>query len=82
MFLGEILVITTITSIPGVALMANILKEISKISFIGKQYVINTKVILISFIIIYVLNIIIGLLPIRNLIRKEPADILSRTDID
>ncbi len=82
MFLGEILVITTLTSIPAIMLMSAILKEISKISFIGKQFIVNKEVVIISFIIVYTLNIIIGLLPIRNLIRKEPADILARTDID
>ena len=82
MFMGEILVITTITGVPGVILMSAVLKELSKISFIGSQYVVNTFVIIVSFILIYGFNLIIGLLPVFNLLRKEPADILSRTDVD
>ena len=58
------------------------LEGLSKISFIGSQYVVNTFVIIVSFILIYGFNLIIGLLPVFNLLRKEPADILSRTDVD
>lgn len=82
MFMGEILVITTITGVPGVIIMSSILKEVSKISFIGSQYVINSKVIILSFTLIYGLNLLIGLLPVTNLLRKDAADILSRTDVD
>lgn len=82
MFMGEILVITTITGVPGVIIMSSILKEVSKISFIGSQYVINSKVIILSFALIYGLNLLIGLLPVTNLLRKDAADILSRTDVD
>lgn len=82
MFLGEILVITTITGLPGAALMISVLKEITKISFFGTKFVMDARVIIISFILIYGLNIIVGLLPIRQTIRKTPAEILSRNDVD
>ncbi len=82
MFLGEILVITTITGIPGNILMYNILKELTSISKLRRQYEINYSILLISIIIMYVLNIVIGLLPVFNLVRKEPSDILSRNDVD
>ena len=82
MFMGEILVITTIAGVPGVIIMSAVLKEISKIELIGSQYVINSIVIIISLALIYGLNLVVGLLPVFNLLRKEPADILSRTDVD
>ena len=82
MFMGEILIITTITAIPGVILMSSILNEVTKISFISSQFLINKYIIILSFIIIYALNLMVGLLPIRNIIRKEPADILARNDVD
>lgn len=82
MFLGEILVITTIAGLPGAILMISIMNEITKISFFNGFYVMNTAVILVSLILIYGLNIIIGLLPIRQTIKKTPAQILSRTDVD
>lgn len=82
MFAGEILVITTITGIPGVIIITSLLKEISKVSFLESQFIINNQVIIISFILIYGLNLIVGLLPLINLLRKEPADILARNDIN
>ena len=82
MFLGEILVITTIAGIPGYILMACIINELTKISIISDRFVLNTFVLVLCFIIIYALNIVVGLLPIRNVIRKTPHEILSRTDVD
>lgn len=82
MFLGEILVITTLASVPGYILMGMILSEISKIEYIGSMFLIDTKVMTISLIIIYVLNILMGLLPVTLVIRKTPAQILSRNDVD
>ena len=82
MFAGEILVITTVTSIPGVLLMGAILKEITKISLLSGMFILNLNVILISIIIIYTFNLIVGLIPIWNVIRKTPAYILSRNDVD
>ena len=82
MFLGEILVITTLAGVPGFILMSAILNEISKIKYLSGLYIINPQVLIISIILIYGLNIIIGLLPIRSTIRKTPAAILSRNDVD
>ncbi len=82
MFTGEILVITTLTGIPGLLVMSSFLKELAKVEFFEGQYIINNKVVFISFILIYGLNIIVGLLPLYNLLRKEPADILARNDIN
>lgn len=82
MFLGEILIITTIAGVPGLILMSSILKEITKISIFGNLYMINTAVIIISLIFIYGLNIIVGLFPIRQTIKKTPSEILSRNDVD
>lgn len=82
MFLGEILVITTLAGLPGAVLMMLIMKEITKISFFTGFYVINTEVVLTSLILVYGLNILIGLLPIRHTISKTPASILSRNDVD
>lgn len=82
MFLGEIIVITTIASLPGYALMGAILNEISKIKYIENLFLIDARVMVLSIILIYGLNIIMGLLPIRNVIRKTPAEILSRNDVD
>lgn len=81
-FAGEILVITTITGIPGVLLMTSILKEITKVSLLSGMFMLNIKIVLISIILIYAFNLIVGLIPIWNVIRKTPAYILSRNDVD
>ncbi len=82
MFLGEILVITTIAGLPGAVLMSSILREVTKIPMLGSSYIINVGVIGVGICLIYILNIFIGLLPIRSTIKKTPAEILSRTDVD
>lgn len=82
MFLGEILIITTIAGVPGATLMMLILKEITKVSFFTSKFIMDIRVILISFALIYGLNMLVGLLPVRHTIRKTPAEILSRNDVD
>jgi ABC-type antimicrobial peptide transport system permease subunit len=83
MFLGEILVITTILGVPGYILISLLLNEFIKASsFFASLYVINAPVLITSIVLIYGFNILIGLLPIRNTIKKSPAEILARTDID
>ncbi len=82
MFMGEILIITTIAGMPGAILMIMMLKEITKVSFFTSMYVMDVRVICISIIIIYILNLVVGLLPIRSTIKKTPSEILSRNDVD
>ncbi len=82
MFVGEIFAITTIAGLPGIILMAYFLRVASKIKYLSNYILINYGVVLLAIIIIYVFNIIIGLLPVINTIRKRPAEILARYDLD
>ena len=82
MFLGEIIAITTVTAIPGLLIMANIINGLQMIPYYQDQFILNFGVICISVLIIVVFNIIVGLLPVFNVIRKTPAQILSRNDVD
>ena len=82
MFMGEILAITTITGIPAVMFVSYALKNLMTINFFEMNYVVNLSTILISIIILYIFNIIVGLIPVFNIIRQTPAAILSRKDID
>ncbi len=82
MFMGEILIITTLAGMPGAILMMMMLKEITKVSFFTSMFVMDARVICISIIIIYILNVIVGLLPIRSTIKNTPSEILSRNDVD
>ena len=82
MFTGEIIAITTLASLPGLLSMAYILHVLSRIKQLQSYILINSEVLLISIILVYTFNIIVGLLPVMNTIRKRPATILSRTDLD
>ncbi len=82
MFMGEILVITTVASVPGLIIMNSFLKQISSVSLIGKQFIINKEIFIISVIVVYVLNLVVGLLPLFNVMRNTPHKILSRNDVD
>lgn len=82
MFMGEIIALTTLTTLPGMAVMAYILNGISKIPIIGGQYLMNPAVFLFSLALIFVFNMLAGLLPAAGTMRKTPAEILSRNDVN
>lgn len=82
MFLGEIISITTIASLPGIALMTYILSQVSKIPYVDRMFIINFKTVGISILTVYIFNIIVGLLPLYKVLRKTPAAILARHDVE
>ena len=82
MFFGEIFAITTIASIPGILFMVYILDVLSDIKYLSNLFVINLFGVVITIIFIYLFNLFIGLFPVFNTIRKTPAEILSRHDLD
>ena len=82
MFMGEIISITTIASMPGIIIMAYILSQVSKIPYAGRMFIINFSTVGISILLVYAFNIIVGLLPLFKVLRKTPARILSRHDVE
>ena len=82
MFSSESFAITTLSSVPGVLLMSYIIYMIKDIPYIGNSYMMNYGVILICIIFLYLFNIIIGLIPVFNTVRKTPASILSSHEVD
>ena len=82
MFFGEIFAITTIASVPGILFMAYVLNVLSSVKYLKSMYVINVFGVVITIIFIYLFNLVIGLLPVFNTIRKTPASILARHDLD
>lgn len=82
MFVGETIAITTCISMPGIAFMAYILKCLTQISYVSKMFVLNFNVIAASVVLMYVFNILVGLLPLFKVLRKTPAQILSRHDLE
>lgn len=81
MFMGEIIAITTMASVPGILLMSYILKKLSTIKYLERLFLIDIKTLIFSIIFIYLFNLIIGLIPVFKVVRKTPAQILSRHDI-
>ncbi len=82
MFAGEILAITMTASLFGILVMSYILYCLSSVSYIGNMYIVNIFTILISIALVIIFNLIVGLLPVYNTIRKTPASILARYDVD
>lgn len=81
MFLGEILAISLTASLGGIILMTYILYNITKIKYLTDFCILNPLTVGISTIICFAFNIIVGLIPVANTMRKRPAEILSRKDI-
>ncbi len=82
MFLGEILAITLTISMLGYIFMTYILVGLVKLPLLKDKYLLSPTTFILSLLIIFGFNIIFGLLPVFRTIRKNPANILSRTDID
>ena len=81
MFVGEIIAITTLASVPGILLMSYILKVVSTIKYFKDLLVVDFLTVVFSIVFIYLFNLLVGLLPVHRVVRKTPAQILSRHDI-
>ena len=82
MFLGEILSISIFISLPGILIMSFIVNKLAATSFFLDKLVMNSLVIIISIVIVFVFNILIGLLPVHHTLRKRPAQILTENSVD
>ncbi len=82
MFTGEIIAITTIAGVPGLILMAYFLSILSNIKYLSSYIMITPFLVILAIIFVYLFNLLIGLIPIYNTIRKRPAEILARYDVD
>ncbi len=82
MFVGEIMAISTLACVPGCLFMAYCLNAFADVSYIASNYVVNYFTVTLSIIIIYLFNIISGLLPIIFVVSETPAKILARKDLD
>ena len=82
MFIGEILVITFITAVPGISVMYFALARLVNLTYyFDSVYMLTPLVAAITFGIILVFNLLAGLIPVFTTMRKTPAQILARTDI-
>ena len=82
MFSGEIIAITTLTSLTGILICAYIMKVLTTVPYMQRVIMVNVPTVLASIIICYTFNLIVGLIPVFATLRKTPAAILARTDLD
>jgi ABC-type lipoprotein export system ATPase subunit len=81
MFLTEILLITMLTSVIGYAVATYFLYRFQLLveDFTDVIYISPISIVG-GLVIIFLVNIIAGLIPVTNLLRKTPAEILSKYD--
>ncbi len=82
MFISESFAISSIASLPGVLFMSYCLYVLSDIDYISSNYMMNIYVLVLCILINYIFNILVGLIPVFNTIRKTPAEILARHDLE
>ena len=82
MFFGEIFAITTVSAIPGVLFISYVLNTLSAISYFKENYMVNSLTIILTIILLYIFNLIVGLIPVMRVVSQKPAAILARKDID
>lgn len=82
MFLGEIIALTTLTALPGMGVMAYIISGLIKVPYIGDSYLMNPLIFAVALGTVFLFNILAGLLPVWNTMRKTPAEILARNDVN
>lgn len=82
MFAGEIVAITVLASLPGWVLMNYIVFKLQGVKYLSGMFVSNPQTVLVSLLIIFVFNLVFGLLPVFRTLIKRPAAILARTDVN
>ncbi len=82
MFFGEIFAITTVACVPGVLFTSYALGSLQTVSYFEENYLVNPFTVILSIILIYLFNLLVGLLPVMMVVKDTPAKILSRKDID
>ena len=81
MFTGEIIAISTIGSMTGVLFTSYIIYQLTTVSYYANKFLVNGYTIITVIILVYLFNLLVGLLPCTLTLRKTPAEIMSRNDI-
>ena len=71
MFRGEIIAITTIACLSGIALMVYIIYVLREIDYFKKIFMLNPVVIGSAIVLCYIFNLFVGLIPVFNTLRKH-----------
>ncbi len=81
LFAIETILITTYTSLVGVTLTAIITKFIGSVPSLGMSVIFPWYAFVLTLVFIYTINILIGITPIRKLLKLPPAQLASKYDI-
>lgn len=81
MFTGEVIAISTIGSMTGVFFTSYIIYQLTTVNYYANKFLVNGYTVLTVIILVYLFNLIVGLLPCALTLRKTPAEIMSRSDI-
>lgn len=82
MFVGEAVAITTLTSLPAMIFMYYAESFLAEKANISSLFYMPITVLILTILAVYVFNILIALIPVWNTMRKRPAAILARYDVD
>lgn len=82
MFSGEIIAITICASIPGWLMMNYLVYKLQGISYLENMFVVSPETVVGSLILIFVFNLLFGLIPVFRTLIRRPAEILARTDVN
>ncbi|MGD9910386.1 MAG: ATP-binding cassette domain-containing protein [Candidatus Izemoplasmatales bacterium] len=81
-FFSEILAMTTVGSLTGYLFMTYIVNQVqAQLSGLASIFYFPLSLFLIGLVVIYLVNIVFGMIPIITLLRKTPAEITAKFDI-
>jgi len=81
-FMGEIIAITMTASLAGYIFMSYIVSRLANIKYLEDMFLMTPRVFVTGLVVIFAFNLVIGLLPVFSTMRKTPAAILARTDVN
>lgn len=81
LFAFEALILTSYTSLVGILLTTMVTKFISSIPALEIEKFYPWYMVILTIVVIYILNIVISIIPIRKLLKLPPAQLASKYDI-
>ncbi|MGI6176902.1 MAG: ATP-binding cassette domain-containing protein [Eubacterium sp.] len=83
-FAGEAVAITIMTSLPAMAVMAYFLNAMAKssLALLSDAFYMSPMLFLAAFGLVFIFNVVAGLLPLIGTLHKTPAAILARNDVN
>lgn len=80
MFAWENIVITSYTSLVGVIATTAVTWVLSRIPSLGMEYYYPWQILITTIAALYLFNVVIGILPVRKMLRLPPAQLAAKYD--